>query len=100
MQQMQLKLHANKYENQSTCGHVHFGLKGNFLRLQVEHQGGILQTNWIAADGIVDCVAGGECWSTPVQKDGGRTVGFSIHVVWRRWRGYQAISNSWEVHLD
>lgn len=42
-----------------------------FLRLQVEHQGGVLQAYWVAADCVVDRVAGGEGWSTPVQKYSG-----------------------------
>lgn len=70
----------------------------NFLRLQVEHQGGVLQAHRVAADRVVDRMAGSEGWSTPVQKHGGRTVRLGVHVVWRRWRGHQAISNSWEIH--
>lgn len=65
-----------------------------FLRLQVDHQGGILQADWVAADSVVDCMAGGESWSAPVQKYSGGTVSLRIHVVWRRWRRHQAISNS------
>lgn len=30
------------------------------LRLQVEHQGSVLQPYWVAADSVVDCMAGGE----------------------------------------
>lgn len=65
-----------------------------FSRLQVEHQGGVLQAYWVAADCVVDRMAGSEGWSTPVQKHSGRTVGLGVHIVWRRWRGHQAISNS------
>lgn len=68
-----------------------------FLRLQVEHQGGVLQAYWVAADCVVDCMAGGEGWSTPVQEHGGGTVSLGVHIVWRRWRRHQAISNGWEI---
>lgn len=66
----------------------------NVLRLQVEHQGGVLQAYGVAADSVVDRMAGGEGWSTPVQKHGGRTVSLGVHVMWRRWRRHEAVSDS------
>lgn len=66
-----------------------------FLRLQVKHQGGVLQADWVAADSVVDCMTGGEGWSAPVQKYSGGTVSLGIQIVWRRWRWHQAISNSY-----
>lgn len=69
-----------------------------FLRLQVEHQGGVLQAHRVAANSVVDCMAGGEGWSTPVQEHGGGTVGLGVHIVRRRWGRHQAISNSCKSH--
>lgn len=69
-----------------------------FLRLQVEHQWGVLQPDRVAADGVVERVAGGEGRSAPVQEHGGRAVSLGVHIVWRRWRGHEAISDSWEIH--
>lgn len=66
-----------------------------FLRLQVEHQRCVLEAYWVAADGVVDDLAGGEGWLTPVQEHGSGTVSFSIHVVRRRRRRHESISDSW-----
>lgn len=70
------------------------------LRLQVKHQRGILQANWVAADSVVDGVAGGEGRLTPVQKHGSGAVGLGIHVVWGRWRRHKSIPNSWVIHVE
>lgn len=70
-------------------------VREKLLRLQVEHQRGILQTHWVAADSVVDGVAGGEGGLTPVQEDGGGTVGLGVHVVWRRWRRHESIPHGW-----
>ena len=69
-----------------------------FLRLQVEHQRGVLQAYWVAAHGVVDGLAGGEGWSTPAQKHRAGAVALDVDVVWRRWRRHQAISDSYEIH--
>lgn len=73
---------------------------GKILRLQVKHQRGILQANWVAADSVVDGVAGGEGRLTPVQKHGSGAVGLGVHVVWRRWRRHKSIPNSWVIHVE
>lgn len=70
------------------------------LRLQVKHKRGILQANWVTADGVVDGVAGSEGWLTPVQKHGSGAVGLGIHVVWWRWRRHKSIPNSWIIHVE
>lgn len=64
------------------------------LRLQVEHQGSILKAYWVAADSVVDRMAGGEGRLTPVEKHSGGTVSLGVHVMWRRWRRHKSISNS------
>lgn len=71
--------------------------KEKLLRLQVKHQWSILQTHWVAADSVVDSVAGGEGRLTPVQKDGGGTVGLGVHVVWRRRRRHESIPHGWVI---
>lgn len=68
------------------------------LRLQVEHQRSVLQAYWVTADSVVDRMAGGEGRLTPVQKHSGGTVRLGVHVVWRRRRRHESVSDSWGIH--